>query len=481
MMRSGVITGVTVAHDQATVDEIEAASAADVRDRITALLATPGVAEAFAIQTCNRSEAYVVTDRAEQGREALDGIGDTVRNEAVVTMDHETSLRHLMRLAAGLESLVLGEDQIIGQLRDAIETARAEGGIGRMLEDTLMKAIHVGERARTETAINEGVVSLGSAAVTLADRETDLDGATALVIGAGEMGTVAAESLADTGLDRLLVANRTIPHATHIAETVDIVASGVGLPAAPAAAEEAAVVISATGSPEPILDASELADSGETICIDLGQPRDIDPAADDLDAVDSYDIDALEAITEETHAKRADAAEEVEAMIDEEFDRLLALFKRKRADEAISAMYEGAERVKQREVRTAVAKLDSHDGVSDEQREIIESLADSLVSQLLSAPTKSLRDAAANDDWTTIQTAMQLFNPEFDAVSDTSNADTETESDDADAEAGESEQSVSMPEAIPDSVETVPDSRADIPDRVEEEMPAHVLEQLSEE
>ncbi|ERH00382.1 MAG: glutamyl-tRNA reductase, partial [Halonotius sp. J07HN6] len=110
-------------------------------------------------------------------------------------MDHETSLRHLMRLAAGLESLVLGEDQIIGQLRDAVETARSEDGIGPMLEDTLMKAIHVGERARTETAINEGVVSLGSAAVTLADHEANLDGATALVVGAGEMGTIAAESL----------------------------------------------------------------------------------------------------------------------------------------------------------------------------------------------------------------------------------------------------------------------------------------------
>jgi len=488
MMRSGVITGVSVAHDEATVDEIEAASAPDVRDRIAELLATPGVTEAFAIQTCNRSEAYVVTDRAEQGRAALDGIADGVRSGVVDRMDHETSLRHLMRLAAGLESLVLGEDQIIGQLRDAVETARSEDGIGPMLDDTLMKAIHVGERARTETAINEGVVSLGSAAVTLADREADLDGATALVIGAGEMGTVAAESLADTGIDRLVIANRTVPHATHIAETVGVDASGVGLPAAPAAADEASVIISATGSPDPILDADDLADSGATVCIDLGQPRDIDPAAEDHDTVAVHDIDALEAITDRTHARRADAAEEVEAMIDEEFDRLLALFKRKRADAAISAMYEGAERVKQREVRTAMAKLDSHGEVTDEQREIIESLADSLVSQLLSAPTKSLRDAAANDDWTTIQTAMQLFNPEFDEVPEIDSEDTEADQGEADAEAADTadasdgdKQSVSMPDAIPDGVDTMPDSLDDIPDSIEKEMPAHVLEQLSED
>ena len=120
MMRSGVITGVSVAHDEATVDEIEAASAPDVRDRIAELLATPGVAEAFAIQTCNRSEAYVVTDRAEQGRAALDGIADGVRSGVVDRMDHETSLRHLMRLAAGLESLVLGEDQHIGPMPSSL-------------------------------------------------------------------------------------------------------------------------------------------------------------------------------------------------------------------------------------------------------------------------------------------------------------------------------------------------------------------------
>jgi len=466
MMRSGVITGVSVAHNRATVEEIEAASVADARERIGDLLATPGVAEAFVIQTCNRSEAYVVTDRAEQGREALDSVAAPVRSGAVERMDHEASLRHLMRLAAGLESLVLGEDQIIGQLKDSVETARSEDGIGPMLDDALMKAVHVGERARTETAINEGVVSLGSAAVTLAQQETDLDGGTALVVGAGEMGTIAAESLADTGVDRVLIANRTIPHATHIAETLDVAASAVGLSAAPAAAADADIVISATGSPEPVLDDNDLAGAGETVCIDLAQPRDIDPAAADHANLAVFDIDALEAITDETHARREDAAAEVEAMIDEEFDRLLALFKRKRADAAISTMYESAERLKQREVRTALAKLNANGEVTDEQEEIIESLADSLIGQLLSAPTKSLREAAADDDWTTIQTAMQLFDPEFDIQP----GETELGSpDDADTTA---DPSAAMPSSMPDSPE-------DLPDGVEDEIPQHVLEQLS--
>ena len=457
MIRTGVITGVSVSHTNATVDEIEAASCADIATRITELLAEPGVSEAFALQTCNRTEAYVVTDRADQGPAALADIVSDVREGAVDHMDHESSLRHLMRVAAGLESLVLGEDQIIGQFKSAFEASRSADGIGPLLDDAIMKAIHVGERARTETEINEGVVSLGSAAVKLAARETDLTGATALVVGAGEMGSLAADSLAAAGVDRLLIANRTIPHATHIAETVDVEASAIGLDAAAAAAETATVVISATGSPEYVLHAEGLAEAGRTVCIDLAQPRDINPAADDLPTVEVYDIDALQSVTESTHRRREAAAQEVEAMIDEEFGRLTALFKRKRADEAISTMYESAERVKNREVGTAFAKLDSHGELTDKQREVIESLADTLVSQLLAAPTKSLRDAAAEDDWTTIQTAMQLFNPEFDGEIPTRKMDEHADS-----------QPTERPETIPDSV-----SRDDIP--------SHVLEGLTED
>jgi len=462
MMRTGVITGLSVSHTTASVDEIETASCETVDDRVASLLAKPGVSEAFALQTCNRSEAYVVTDRADQGREALADIVTDIREGAIEHMDHEASLRHLMRVAAGLESLVLGEDQIIGQFKTAVEASRSADGIGPLLEDAIMKAVHVGERARTETEINEGVVSLGSAAVELAGQEIDLNGATALVVGAGEMGSLAANSLAAAGVDRILVANRTIPHATHITETVDVEASAIGLDAAPTAAETAAVVITATGSPDYVLETEALAAVGETICIDLAQPRDIDPAVADVDGVDVYDIDALESVTESTHRRRKQAAREVEVMIDEEFDRLTALFKRKRADEAISTMYESAERIKNREVGTAFAKLDSHGELTDKQREVIESLADSLVSQLLSAPTKSLREAAAEDDWTTIQTAMQLFNPEFDGELPSPDS-SETANNEQSARSGPSED---RPDELPDGVSPG-------------ELPAHVLEQLS--
>lgn len=412
-MTTGVIQGVTVAHQRATVDEIESAAGADEETTVRDLLARDGVDEAFALQTCNRAEAYVVTEAAADGRAALADFAPEVRDGAVREIDHEESLRHLMRVAAGLESLVLGEDQIIGQLRRAFETARGAGGIGPVLDPAITKALHVGERARTETTINEGVVSLGSAAVELADRKCDLAGTTALVVGAGEMGRIAARAFDDTGVSELVVANRTVPHASHLAEEVTTTATGVPLDDAPDAAARADVLVTATNSPEPVLDRADLAAAGRTLVIDLAQPRDVAPTVAELEGVDAYDIDSLETITDRTRAQRREAAAEVEAMIDEEFDRLLDSFKRRQADEAISAMYESAEMVKERELRTAVSRLEAQGELTDEQRETVASLADALVGQLLAAPTKSLRDAAAEDDWTTIQTALGLFDPEF--------------------------------------------------------------------
>ncbi len=443
----GEISGVSVSHSNASVDDLEAIAVDSQRAEVESLLAAPGVEEALVLQTCNRVEAYVVTRSGPT--DALERYVEPVAAEAAVEMDHEESLRHLMRVAAGLESIVLGEDQILGQVRDAYEDARSVGGIGDVLEDGVMKAVHVGERARTETAINEGVVSLASAAVRLAADEVDLDGETGLVVGAGEMGTQAATALAER-VDRLLVANRTVPHAEHVATTAEVEASAVALDAVEAAAEEAAVVVSATGSPDYVFDAAELAAGGETFVVDIAQPRDVPPAADGLSEVTVCDLDDLETITEETRDRRRRAAERVAAMIDEEFDHLLTQYKRKRADRVISAMYESAEQVKASELRTALSKMD----LDEDQQEVVESMADAIVSQLLAAPTRSLRDAAEEDDWSTINTALQLFDPDFGP----------------DGEDGDASPAVAQA-----------DSADEVPEGVHEEIPAAVLEQLGDD
>ncbi|MFC6786426.1 glutamyl-tRNA reductase [Halobaculum halobium] len=443
MINTGVIAGVSVSHTNASVGDIESAQTVDATTLVSDLLAREGIEEAFAIQTCNRAEAYVAADDAAVARAAVAALAPDVREGAIVYFNHEASLRHLMRVAAGLESLVLGEDQILGQLHDAATAAREVGGLsGGVLDDALSKAQQVGKRARAETAINEGSLSLGSAAVELAARETDLADASALVVGAGEMGLLAARALDASPVSRIVVANRTHRTAEHVAADLDTESTTISLEDLSAAASRADVVIAATGATEPTVRDETVADAGETLCIDLGQPRDVVPDAGD-ESVAVRDIDDLETVTDEARERRAAAAKAVEEMIDAEFDRLLEEFKRKRADDAVSAMYESAERTKQRELREAMAKLEAHGDLTDEQRETVAALADSLVGQLLAAPTKSLREAAAEDDWATIHTAMKLFDPEFDG-----------------------------PPATPDGAQS-PDGGAEPPERV--------LDQLSED
>jgi glutamyl-tRNA reductase len=406
---TGVITGVSVSHERASVDDIEAACTESQRATAGSLDSLSGVQEAYVLQTCNRAEAYVVTDEVERGRAALRRYVTDVDPSAVRKLDHEESLRHLLRVAAGLESIVLGEDQILGQVRDAYEDARGVGTMGPILDEAVTKAMRVGERARSETAINEGTVSLGSAAVKLARRERDLGEATALVVGAGEMGALVAKAL-DAEVRKILVANRTVPHAEHVVEALDSEGGAVGLDAIPTAVDQADLVITATGSADPVVDRSTLATAGDTFVVDLAQPRDVPAAVIELDNVTVRDLDTLESVTEQSRSQREAAAEQVEAIVDEEFEQLLTQYKRKRADQVIGAMYESAERVKARELQTAFEKLDD---LGEDQREVVESMADALVGQLLAPPTQSLRDAAEEDDWSTINTALQLFDPDF--------------------------------------------------------------------
>jgi len=408
---TGIIAGVSVSHERATVDQIETV-AEEHHELVRALLADHGIEEAFALATCNRTEAYVVADDRTSARASLSDVVVDVPEDAVRELGHEESLRHLMRVAAGLESLVLGEDQILGQVRTAYAEAREAGGIGPVLDDALLKVLHVGERARDETAINEGTVSLGSAAVGLVREEHGLDDATGMVVGAGEMGALAASALADHG-EALPVANRTVERARQLAGNVDTDTEVLGLGAVPDAVERTDVVVTATNSPEPVLEPGDLRTAGETYVVDVAQPRDVDPESEALDGVTVRDLDALEAIADRTREQRHEAAEAVEAIVDDELDHLLAQYKRKRADRVIAAMYEGAEHLKERELETARSRLDAADD-DDERREVLDALADALVSQLLSAPTRSLRDAAENDDWETIHTALRLFDPSVD-------------------------------------------------------------------
>jgi glutamyl-tRNA reductase len=227
------------------------------------------------------------------------------------------------------------------------------------------------------------------------------------------MGTIAARALGEAGVEHVVVANRTVPHAEHLADEVAVSSTAIGLAEIRAVLEEATVVVTATGSADPVLVGDAFEGVGPTTVIDIGQPRDVAPAAAEHEGVSLYDLDDLESITERTRDRRREAVDAVEAIVDAEEAHLRERFKRKRADRAIAAMYESADRIKGRELETTISKLEEHGDLTDEQREVVESLADAVVGQLLAAPTKALRDAAAEDDWATINAALQLFDPDF--------------------------------------------------------------------
>lgn len=407
----GVVVGSSVSHKEATLDQLDAAAFESEREVLESLLDFPDVDEAFVLQTCNRVETYVVTPEPSAGREALAAVQQADVAEVTRELEHEASLRHLLRVAAGLDSLVVGEDQILGQVRDAYETARGADAVGPVLDDAVTKAIRVGERARTETAINDGVVSIASAAVKLAEETHGLADADAAVVGTGEMGRLAAKHLSGQ-VDRLVLANRTVDRARRVADSLDAAGTTVEVTGIGSLVETLAprdVVISATGSPDRLLDPEDCRALGETFVVDITRPRDIPPQADELDQLRVYDLDRLESVTEKTREMRHEAAAHVEDIVDEEFERLVVQYKRKRADTVISSMYESAERIKAEELATAFEKGE----FDDEERAVVEAMADSIVNQLLAAPTNSLRDAAEEDDWSTIQTALQLFDPNF--------------------------------------------------------------------
>lgn len=410
---AGVITGVSVSHRTASVETIELAAVEDTQAELASLLNHESVSEAFVLQTCNRVERYVVTERQDVGRAVLEDRLPDLPAEAPRWLSHDPSLEHLLRVGTGLESMITGEDQILGQLRRACEDASRADALGDLLEDAVWKAIHVGERARTETAINDGTVSLGRGAVDLAKANTDLAGATGMIIGAGRMARKAAGALADTPVDQLLIANRTVPHAKHLGEGIEVPATAISLDELPQAMTNVDVVVSATGSHETVLEKPAFDAVEDLVAVDMAQPRDIDPATSEHPGVTLLDLDDIERVTDSTTRARERAAERVETLIENELAELHRQFKRNQADDVLAVMYEGAEAIKRRELADARAELAKHRDLSEAEEDILESFADALVGQVMAAPTKSLREAAEDDDWETIQTALHLFDPGF--------------------------------------------------------------------
>jgi len=416
------IKGLLVTHKRAELSDLESLCeprADEVRER----LLREGADEAYVLQTCNRAEFYVSGAPREILEELADDLG--VREGTERYVGYTEAARHLMRLASGLESMVVGEDEIIGQMRDAYHEASEDGCLDGPLDTAVLKALHVGERARDETAINEGNASMGSAAVEMARENLgSLEGVRVVVVGAGEMGELVARSLAerDAGYDELLVANRTYDTASRLAD--EICGEPVRFGEITGQLDETDILVTATGAPHLIFDGNDLG-GHDLVVLDLANPRDVAEEAADAEGIDLIDIDDLAGVSDSSVEKRRRAAEEVEAMIDEEIGVLREKMKEKRAMEMLSKIYTRAEEIRREETREALRKLETGAGrdVSDHEREVIDDLTNSLVNQLLSTPTEALKNAAQAEDYETLRSASEIFRVEKESDGDEGSAE----------------------------------------------------------
>ncbi|UWG49082.1 Glutamyl-tRNA reductase [Halanaeroarchaeum sp. HSR-CO] len=387
--------GAFVTHRRASLSTIEAARSVDVEATRERLLAH-GASEAFVLQTCNRVELYVRGPPTTIARE-LDRI--EVPEEVVDRAQGEAVARHALQVAAGLESMVVGEDEILGQFSTATEQARED--LGGPLETVLDKAIRTGKRVRSETAINEGHASMGTAAVDLANRRLEgLSGATALVVGAGEMGRSVAGPLADRGAE-VLVTNRTYETARELADAVG--ATATCFDSVASRFPDVDVLFSATDAPHRIFEYDDL--HGERLlAIDLANPRDIDDSVAEASGIDLYDIDDIGAAVDESIERRESVRDRAEAIVESELDQLADLLKRRRADEMLGRIYSEAERIRREETERAIDCVDA-----DVDEAVFEQFASSIVNRLLATPTKSIKEAAADDDYETLETVSTVF------------------------------------------------------------------------
>ncbi len=401
-----------VTHRKASIDEIERAWHGDVEAILKWVGSQDRVEECAVLKTCNRVEIYVVSPRGEK---VLFDLAKKARvsSRIIDFHDQDESLLHLLRLASGLESMIIGEDQILGQMKELFLMATKAETVGWMLETAFKKAIQVGKRVRKETRINERSVSVGSAAVDLAEEILgDLLGKSVLVIGAGETGELISRALMAKDIGSLCVTNRTFSSAESLAECLG--GEAVPFEEMRSHLKTADVVISATAAPHYILLKEDIvrAMSGrekKLLLIDIANPRDIDEAAAEVPGVELHNIDSLKSISSENMRQRMAEVEKVESIIAEELQLLKAKYKRKQAEELLALLYSQAEVIKDQEVRKAMNKLSARHTLGEIEQKVLQDMSHSIVNKLLSSPTKALKSAAERGDTELLLSLSELF------------------------------------------------------------------------
>jgi glutamyl-tRNA reductase len=353
------------------------------------------------LQTCNRVEVIVQGEAA-----ALSDFLQEQNRHGFFIREGIDALRHLFELAAGVDSMIVGEDQIIGQLKKALADAQTATTSSSLLELCINKAVHVGIEVRKRTEINRGAVSVGSAAVLLAESQIGtLEGKHILVIGSGEMGLLVAQALAAKHLTAMYVANRTYGRAKILAEKIG--GKAVRLSELYHYVTLSDVVISCTSAPHPIIRTQDLKQAMKARCwpveghpqpvilIDIAQPRDVEEGAEAIDGVRLFTIDNLRTINEQTMNNRKAEAERAREFIEDELVIFLRQLNRKTADDILASLHSWAEAVRKRERDKAISRLGCSD---DRTAEVVDDLSRVLAKKLLTDATFAVRASAESGD-----------------------------------------------------------------------------------
>jgi glutamyl-tRNA reductase len=366
----------------------------ELRERVTLdLERAAGLArslgDAVCLSTCNRTELYLASASQEEAVAALEELAGEPLDTVLYRLEDDDAAQHLFRVAAGLDSLVPGEGEILGQVRDAFESVET----GALLDRAFRQALAVGKRVRTETAIGESPASVSSAAAALAAQVFgDLAGRRVLLIGAGRIGELAAANLASRGATIAYVANRSPEHARALAQRFQ--AEAVSLDDAAAKLADVDVVVSSTSAPELVLSAADVPARRRNplFFIDIAVPRDLDSEIARLDGCFLYDIDDLEAVVSETLAGRRAEAEQAEQFVDEETEKFRSWRASLDVVPAIASLRARAEEIRSAEL----AKVNGR--VSDDERRTLESVTSQILNKLLHLPTVRMKEAAVSAD-----------------------------------------------------------------------------------
>ena len=397
-----MIINIRVDHTLADIETMEKVSK-DLKDLFSTLKEQIDIKEYIEINTCNRYEYFLYTD------DCID-LDLDCENKYIIIQYSDDAVLHLFRMTSGLESMIIGEDQILGQVKDSKRKSEKEGHCGKKLDAVFTKAIHVGQVVRNKTKINQGSISIGSAAVDLAEENLgDLQDKNVLVIGAGKMGTLVAKALAEKNLKAIFVANRTYYKAIKLADELD--GEAILFDNLEEKLLNADLVISSTGAPHAIINKERLLKvfdekiPKKMVFIDIANPRDIEDDVKEL-GIDLFNIDDLRGIAEKNKKLREKEVIEAEKIIENEFDLLKESFNLIEINSLLGNLRESMEEIRQRESQKGIVKLNSVDA---KDIKTIDKMTQSIVNKIFYDISEGIKKSAKDDEENVIKICESIL------------------------------------------------------------------------